>query len=158
MKASEAIFDGFETRLREWGAQVGVTLDWPTWWRGPKLNASRNTFLLRASKEILLQVHVSTSEPGFWGVNPNRLSRLQASGREWVVVLLLRSPDTGYLVSSAEAEACTRSGIWPLKKGLQHKVHERTVGEELCFNSFTELANRLARRVGPKAPPESSAP
>ena len=131
---------GFVTRLEKWGENTGVIVD----------QALPNLFLLLDTTDLYLEVHVSTlpGRRGFWGLSPNRLDYLRASGREWLVALLQESPETGYLLPSAEVIHCTRpEGEWPLRAGGQHKIHQPRVSEEFYFKSFHELAERLGGRI-----------
>jgi hypothetical protein len=51
-----------------------------------------------ASQPALLYVKLSTKIPGTWGLTPNRLDHLSASGMRWYCVLLYQSASAGYLL------------------------------------------------------------
>lgn len=147
MEIAQQVFEDFEARLHQWGASIGAKVDWPTWMGPKKMTISRNIFLLSDTTDLLLHVKIRSRRPGFWGLSPNRLSLLRVSGREWWVVLLVESPETGYLLPSKEVDDCTNSGVWALARNKQYKVNQSRVSEEFYFSSFGELTKKLASRV-----------
>jgi hypothetical protein len=133
MNRGDEILGEFVNRLEKWGLSTGVEVD----------QEQPNVFHLFGTTEALLKVHAS-AEWAWWGLMRSQLSHLQDRGREWFLVLLLGSPDTGYLVPSRGVVACTNSRTWPLASGRYH-IHERTLGSQFYFRSFHEMANRLKR-------------
>lgn len=143
-QASRSIIDGFQARLEEWGAGRGLKVDWPTWWVDPKNGRSRNILvLLGDASERLLYVKVRSEPPGFWGLTQDRLGLLGAAHRKWYVVLLLESPETGYLLPSAEVERCIRDDVWKLSTDGDFKIHEAQLSRESHFQSFVEFTDKL---------------
>lgn len=142
----QEILSDFETRLQEWGAGCGVEVDFPTLWKESRFaGVSLHLVTLSGSVDLLLYVKVRTTEPGFWGLNPNRLGMLRGGGRNWSVLLLLGSAQTGYLVPSAEVDRAIESGEWRLSSGAapEFKVHERDVNKARYFRSFDDLTSRI---------------
>ena len=143
MKPWQQILDDFGTRLEGWARSCGLTTDWPIWTDQRKLYCWYNIRSLSLNTELLLHVKVSSSGGGFWGLRPRRLDFLRNGRCQWFLVLLLGSPETGYMLPSAEVDHCTSSGVWAPGKDGSFKVHEAGLSKEFYFRSFDELTERL---------------
>ena len=77
---------------------------------GENLNITKLSGTPRRSNNLLeinfkknptiLYVKESNSSPGFWGLTKNQLDRLNNSQIPWFIVLLLKSKDSGFFLSS----------------------------------------------------------
>jgi hypothetical protein len=61
--------------------------------------------------------------PCFWGLTKNQLDRLNNSQVPWFVVLL-KSKDSGYFISSKIINTKIQDGTFELSKDGDHKVNE----------------------------------
>jgi hypothetical protein len=82
------------------------------------------------------------NRPGFWGLRQNHVTRLQKSGVRWFVVLLLRSSNIGYLLTSAEVMDLIAQGLFELSNDGDYKVNENT--DLIDSPQFHSLADLLA--------------
>jgi hypothetical protein len=148
VKPWQQILDDFGTRLGGWAPTCGLTTDWPLWTDQRNVFPWYNTRVLSQNgTELLLHVKVRSSGRGFWALRPRRLDALRNSGRKWVLILLVGSAETGYMLRSAEVDYCTSSGVWALAKDGSFKLNEARVSKEFYFRSFDELAQRLRSAV-----------
>lgn len=148
------IIDAFQELLTRWAAGHGLEVDWPTWWEGRRNVNSRNILTLKGgASEQLIYVKVRSKGPGFWGITKNRLNLLRAAEREWCVVLLLESPQTGYLLPSNEVERCVGQNLWRRSPDGDFKIHEAQLSRQSYFQSFQEFAGRLGVEAESKSQP-----
>ncbi len=95
-------------------------------------------------KETLLYVKCRTDPPGFWGLTANRISELDALGKPWYAVLIVGSPEKGYVPSQADVRSRTSSGAWTLSADGDFKVNENRdlggISRFQSFDGFLELA------------------
>jgi hypothetical protein len=95
-------------------------------------------------KETLLYIKFRSDPPGFWGLTANRIAELDASGKPWYALLIVGSPDNGYVASQSEVRSRASSGAWTIAADGDFKVHEsRDLSDISHFRSleaFLELA------------------
>ena len=109
-------------------------------WTGARPRSASVLAVGTKPEETLLYVKCRTVPPGFWGLTAKRIADLQATGKPWYAILLVRSCQTGYVLSSSEVVARTSSGAWTLSTDGDHKVNERTdlgsFGRTTSFDSI----------------------
>ena len=103
---------------------------------------SRNILDLSGSIDFLIYVKVRSEEPFRWGVTANRIDEMRCSGKNWIVVLLYCSSETGYLLTPRDIDRYL--SIWPLGNDGDYKVG---TGSYLRYNipfcSFKEFLYSL---------------
>ena len=91
-------------------------------------------------KSTVLYVKESNSSPGFWGLTKKQLDQLDRAQVRWFAVLLLKSDDTGYVLSSNEVKCRVQNGTFELSKDGDHKVNERTdLNSNMVFRGIKDL-------------------
>ncbi len=107
----------------------------------------RSNHLLEISikkKSTVLYVKESNSSPGFWGLTKNQLDQLNKTRVRWFVILLLRSSNTGYVLSSNEVNMRVNDDTFALSRDGDHKVHERTdLISNMAFQDIKDLLTRI---------------
>ncbi len=138
------IRNDFVSRLRRSGGDLGFQIG-P--WLGGMRRVSNNIIQLRGSMDCVVYFHVRSTEPYRWGVTANRIDELKQSGKDWVLVLLFESAESGYLLTPSDVDRYL--SIWPLAADGDHKV---STGSYLQFNkvfsTFEDFINSLARSLG----------
>jgi len=90
----------------------------------------------------LLYVKESNRLPGFWGLTKNQLDRLNNSQLPWFAVLLLKSNDTGYVLSLNEVNTRIQDGTFELSKDGGHKVNKVSdLNSNMAFRGIKNLLN-----------------
>lgn len=106
---------------------------------------SRNVLRISTQpRPTILYVKESNSQPrGFWGLTRSHIERFEAEGARWFVVLLLRSADSGYLLSGGQVMERVRNGAFEIAHDKEYKVNE---GPDLLpgqrFVSMDQLIQR----------------
>jgi len=122
---------------------VGEGLDISQWPRATR----RSNHLLEINtkkKSTVLYVKESNSSPGFWGLTKNQLDQLDKTRVRWFTVLLLRSNNTGYVLSSNEVKNRVEDGSFNLKKDGDHAVNEgRGLTPDMAFRDIKDLLSRV---------------
>ena len=104
--------------------------------------AGSNIIKLSGSVDCLIYYKVRSDEPYKWGVTKNRIDELNHSGKPWFVVLLYKSPNTGYLIAARDVSRYL--SIWPLGRDGDYKVGTGSyLKHNRPFNSFSEFVNSL---------------
>jgi hypothetical protein len=114
----------------------------------PWLGATRRSYHLleiyTRKKPTVLYVKESNSSPGFWGLTKNQLDQLDKARVRWFAVLLLRSNNAGYLLSSNDVINRVKDGTFELSKDGDHKVNERTdLNPNMAFRGIKDLLGRV---------------
>ncbi|MDX2253315.1 MAG: hypothetical protein NW202_13600 [Nitrospira sp.] len=108
---------------------------------------SRNVFELSSPRTFLLYVKGRAESPYRWGVTANVISRLRAQKRDWFVVLLYESKETGYLLSASDVTHYM-SGVWPLGGDGDYKPAPGSYLDRnrpfKSFNSFSRAVDLVA--------------
>jgi hypothetical protein len=133
------IMNEFISLLRQAGERQSFSCQ--PWFQGTR-RMSNNIVELSGSVNCLVYIKVRSEEPYRWGVTTNRIDELRQSGKNWVIVLLYETTETGYLLTPNDVNRYL--SIWPLGSDGDYKV---ATGSYLRFNrpfhSFTEFLNRL---------------
>jgi len=107
-----------------------------------------NILEISGSMNCLVYLKVSSADPR-WGVTANRTDELHDSGKKWFLVLLQRSPQTGYFFAVEDVERSLsipkgESGYWYRSKDGDYKVGAAdTLQFSQPFRSFSEFLNSL---------------
>lgn len=113
------------------------------WFQGAG-RLSKNIVDFSGSINCLAYIKVRSERPFRWGVTANRIDELKQSCKDWVIVLLHETPETGYLLTSDNVDCYLP--IWPLGSDGDYKVGP---GSYLKFNrpfySFNEFIDLLSR-------------
>ena len=116
-------------------------------WFQANRRMSNNIVDLSGSVNCLVYIKVRSEKPYRWGVTANRIGELRKSGKDWVIVLLYETPETGYLLTSNDVNRYL--SIWPLGSDGDYKMGP---GSYLQFNrpfrSFKEFIDSLLRIEG----------
>ena len=110
-------------------------------WLGTPRRSNNLLQITYKNNPSILYVKGSNSSPGFWGLTKNQLDRLNNSQAPWFVVLLLKSKDSGYFLSSKEVNAKIQDGTFELSKDGDHKVNE--ISDLNSNMAFREIKNLL---------------
>lgn len=116
-----------------------------TWSAGGR--SSRNLMELSTSPKLTV-LYVKEfnvpGRPGFWGLTRNQVNRLESTTARWLVVLLLRSSTTGYVLAATQVLQLIADGSFELSRDGDYKVNEDLdLIPEQRFQSLTELLNRI---------------
>lgn len=136
---SEEIRKQFITKLEEIGKKRGFHTK--LWRRGGR-QRDGNILELSGVKECLVYFKVRSADPLRWGVTSNRIEELTHSGKRWLLVLLSKSANTGFVLSEEDVRRALSS--WPLGKDGDYKVRPGScleAGSE--FHGFSELVDAL---------------
>lgn len=110
-----------------------------SWFRGTR---RMNLVELSGSINCLVYIKVRSEEPYRWGVTMNRIEELRQSGKDWIIVLLYETPETGYLLTSNDVNRYL--SIWPLGRDGDYKVGPGSYLQfNKPFNSFSEFIDSL---------------
>ncbi len=93
-------------------------------WAGASPSSANILSVDTKPKETLLYIKFRSDPPGFWGLTANRISELDASGKPWYAVLIVGSPENGYVASQSDVLSRTSSGTWTLSADGDFKVNE----------------------------------
>lgn len=95
-------------------------------------------------KNTVLYVKESNTSRGFWGLTKSHLDRLKKGDVDWFIVLLHRSPESGYLLCGQEVSSFIRDGTFELSGDGDHKVNEQTdLNSHQAFNGIPALLVRI---------------
>ena len=130
----------FASLLRQAGEEKGFRAQF--WYQGTR-RTSKNIIELSGSINCLIYFKVRSEEPYRWGVTANRINELKQSGKEWYLVLLYESPNTGYLITTEDVNHYSLS-IWPIGSDGDYKVGPGSYLQlNRPFHSFSEFLNSL---------------
>ena len=90
-----------------------------------------------------LYIKVSTLANGFWGLSEKFLELIEVSSSRWFVILLKRSPYSGYFLSPGFIRQIINNRDWRVSKGGDYKVHEVDLPSKDFSNNLNELTNCL---------------
>jgi hypothetical protein len=133
------ILSEFISLIRQTGETRGLCCQ--SWFQGSG-RMNRNIVELSGSINCLVYIKVRSREPYRWGVTANRIEELKQSGKSWIIVLLYKTPETGYFLTSNDVNRYL--SIWPLGNDGDYKVGP---GSYLQFNrpynTFSEFIDSL---------------
>ncbi len=124
----------FETSLSRLLCARGIAV---SRWSGGTRRSANLIALATVPRPTVLYVKESTSDPGFWGLTKNQLTRLSASGHRWFGVFLHHSPSAGYVLSGGQIELRIRDQRIRLAGDGDFKVNEHE--QLLPSNRFERL-------------------
>lgn len=132
-----SLLASFTKRLRSTCNAHGVSC---SRWSGASPSSANILTVGTKPKETLLYIKCRTDLPGFWGLTKNRLSELNASGKPWYAVLIVGTPEVGYVASQDDVYGRTSSGSWTLAADGDFKVNENNDLEGISrFGSFSSF-------------------
>ncbi len=95
------------------------------------------------SGPVVIYIKESNSNQGFWGLTKNQIEAFDEHTK-WFVVLLLRSHDSGYVLSSDEVLSGIETGAFELGNPEDYKVHEKQdLENSRKFDSIAKLVDWL---------------
>lgn len=138
----DSILDQFTQQLQDKLKKADIRI---TRWTGGK-RQSANILILKFPHEgLLLYVKVRSKQPGFWGLTRNRVAEIEETGLRWYAVLLLASPEFGYLLPAEEILRRIRQEEWKLSNDGDYKINEgKTLDTSFGFSSLNELLDLLS--------------
>lgn len=135
------ILNNFISQLQQYGKIRGVSVQI---WKDTS-RKSRNIIEMRGAINCLLYVKIRSEEPYRWGVTKNRIKELNNSGKKWCLILVYKSPNSGYFLTAYEVNN-KYMGIWPLGTDGDYKVATGTyLKYNIPFNSFSDFINSLIK-------------
>lgn len=109
-------------------------------WSGTPRRSNNLLEINSKKKSSILYIKASNSSLGFWGLTKNQIDRLNNSQIPWFVVLLLKSKDSGYVLSSKEVNTKIQNGTFELSKDGDHKVNETSdLNSDMAFRGIKNL-------------------
>lgn len=112
-------------------------------WPGTTRRSNHLLEISTKKKSTVIYVKESNLPIGFWGLTKNQLDRLDKSRVCWFAVLLLRSNNSGYVLSSSEVNDRINNKTFRLATDGEYKVNE---GTDLTSGmAFQDLKDLLAR-------------
>lgn len=138
------ILSEFKSLARQIGEKQGF--DWDRWYQGTgrlkryTAHPSENIVEFSGSINCLAYIKVRSEKPYTWGITANHIRRFEQSGKDWMVVLLYETPNTGYLLSADDV--ARKSSAWSIKQG-DYKVNPRNIDYRKPFISIDQLFQRL---------------
>ncbi len=118
-----------------------------TQWAGTTRRSSHLLGITSQKNHIVLYIKESNKTPGFWGLTKNQLDRLNKSQVRWFAVLLLKSNDSGYVLSSDEVDSSIQDGTFELSNDGDHKINEGTdLNADMAFRGIKNLLTRVFNR------------
>jgi len=120
-----------------------------------KVRWTKNILELDGYLNCLLYFKIRSEEPPNWGVTKSRIEELQASGKKWFIVLLFKTPNNGYLLTSKAVERYINEGLWPLGKDEKNKNEYKISKGKLLqnnnpFNTSKNFINSLINNMSNK--------
>ena len=143
----EKIREEFLSELQKVGKKQGFQAKPWKHGAGPR---NGNIVELSGGTECLLYFKVRSEEPLRWGVTSNRIDQLMHSGKRWLLVLLSKSADRGYVLTENDIRSAVSS--WPLGRDGDYKVRPACLQAAREFHGFSQLVDTL---LG-KTPAESN--
>lgn len=147
-RAGEALTDDFRNQLRKALGPRGLTMT--RWAQGGSPNLvelstspKRTVLYHRSFSGRSRDTNLNTGRPGFWGLTENQLTRLENADVRWFVVLLLRSPIAGYLLTSDEVRRHVDDGSFKLSADGDFRINEGHLNIEQRFQSLQDLLDRI---------------
>lgn len=138
------ILNEFKSRARQIGEEQGFSCEpWfqGTGWLKPYTrNRSEHIVEFSGSINCLAYIKVRSEKPYTWGLTANQIRKFKQSGKDWIVVLLYETPDTGYLLSADDV--ARNSPAWSIKQG-DYKVNRGNIDYCKPFISIDQLFQRL---------------
>jgi hypothetical protein len=131
--------DEFVASLRKQCAQAPIAVRrWPGS-HHPSLSVLE---FVGDSSRALAYIKVRNSRRGFWGINPNQLGAIRASGHPWCVVLLHGTEQTGFFLTAQHVEQAI-DVVWHAGHDTEFKVNENTVTPLSPSAGYEQLHARL---------------
>jgi hypothetical protein len=113
-------------------------------WSGSGRRSNNLLKIKTSSSSIILYVKEFNKLPGFWGLTKNQLDRIEKFQICWFTVLLLRSNDTGYIITSNDVKERIQNGTFELSRDGDYKINERTdLSSNMSFCGIQELLHRV---------------
>ncbi len=113
-----------------------------------RIRRTSNIIELDGYFNCLLYFKIRSEEPYRWGVTHSRIKEMQASGKEWFIVLLFETFEKGYLLSAQDVERYITEGLWPMGRGKNRNEYKISPGKTLQYNHpfhrFENFINSLA--------------
>ncbi len=107
--------------------------------------SSKNIYLYtNQNGKQLLYIKESNSTPCFWGITANRIAELNASGLNWIAILLLRSPHISLVFTSKEIRELISTNKIRLASDGDYKVNERDFSDHLQYQSIQNILPIIA--------------
>ena len=111
-----------------------------TKWSGTPRRSNNLLEINFKKNPTILYVKESNSSPGFWGLTKNQLDRLNNFQIPWFIVLLLKSKDSGFLLSSKEVNTRIQDSTFELSKDGDYKVNEISdLNSNMSFRGIKNL-------------------
>ena len=86
----------------------------------------------------LLYFKIRSAEPPRWGVTSKRIEELETLSKKWFLVLLYRTPDSGYLLTANDVGRYIRENLWPLGRGKNKNEYKVGPSTTLKYNKQFE--------------------
>jgi hypothetical protein len=106
---------------------------------------SRRVLELSGSLNVIIYVKISTKSYS-WGITKNTVNKIKDKKKPWCIILLYRSPNTGYVISPENYTKNTKDEqsdlSWPHAQG-DFKISYRCLKGMSEFKTFNELFNIL---------------
>ncbi|MCK4436454.1 HNH endonuclease [bacterium] len=99
-----------------------------------KIRRINNIIELSGRINCLLYFKIRSESPYRWGVTKNRIEELQTSGKKWFIVLLLETPNNGYLLTDQDVERYVNESLWPLGRGKNKNEYKISTGKTLQYS------------------------
>ena len=113
-------------------------------WSGTPRRSNNLLEIRSKKKSSILYVKASNNSPGFWGLTKNQIDRLNNSQIPWFVVLILKSKDSGYVLSSKEVNTKIQDGTFELSNDGDHKVNEiQDLNSDMAYRGIKNLLERI---------------
>ena len=96
---------------------------------------TKNIIKLDGYLNCLLYFKIRSGKPYRWAATKSRIEELQASGKKWFIVLLLETPNNGYLLTSKDVDRYIDEGLWPMGRDKKNKnEYKISTGKTLQYN------------------------
>lgn len=136
------ILQAFVDNAQRWASRRGYGVDFPA--------GGRNFVRICGDRGAVLYVKVRSAGQGFWGLTKNLVDSLSESEQRWAVVLLVQSPDTGFLLPEFDVQHGCETR-WTLGRDGDYKLNApKDVDQRNRFECVGECLERL---VGQSEPP-----
>ena len=113
---------------------------------------TKNIIELNGYLNCLLYFKIRSEEPYRWGVTKSRIEELQASRKKWFIILLFKTPNNGYLLTSKDVERYITEGLWPMgidkKNKNEYKISTgKSLQKNSPFNTSEDFINSLINNI-----------
>ena len=113
-------------------------------WAGSGRSSNHLLEIKSNSTSTVLYVKEFNKLPGFWGLTKNQLDRIDKSQIRWFAILLLRSNDAGYFITSNEVKIMIQNGTFELSRDGDYKINERTdLNSNMGFSGIQDLLKNI---------------